>query len=296
MIDTDFPGGPRPAISARSKKQAMDWSLVLASQGIAAIINRTENGWELIVERNELQRAEAAIDQYITENRRWQWRRELPGVDLMFHWGAAWWVFGIVAFYYWSTVRFPAMKSAGMVENDAVRHGQWWRLFTAVTLHENPAHLIGNATTGFLLLGLVMARYGQGIGLLTAFMAGVAGNCAGALIYPANYGSLGASGMVTGALGMLTVQSFAHWRQSRFAAPFLSRAIAGGCLILVLIGFSPEADKVAHVAGFLAGAIFGAPLTLAPPAFLHRRAPNIISDLLLGAIVTMTWLAASRGH
>jgi rhomboid protease GluP len=290
MIDTQDMGGGPPAIPARSKRQAMDWSLVLASEGIAAIINQAESGWELIVDAPDYERAKAVLLLYRVENRGWRWRRELPGTGIDFHWAALLWVLGMAGFYYWSTVRFPWLKNEGMVDSEAVLRGQWWRLFTAVTLHENLPHLLGNAVTGFFLLGLAMARFGPGVALLAAFLAGVAGNCASVLADPSAHESLGASGMVTGALGLITVQSFAPWRKVRSAAPWWPRALAAGVLILVLIGFSPGVDVVAHVGGFVAGGIFGLALGWVRPATLHRDAPNVVSCLLLGMIVTAAWL------
>jgi membrane associated rhomboid family serine protease len=295
MDDTQNMDGLPPAIPARSKRQAMEWSLVLASQGIAAIINRAETGWELIIDGPEYERAKAVLSQYQIENRGWQWRRELPGTDVVFHWGGALWALGMAAFYWWSMVRCPWLKSAGMVDSRAVLGGQWWRLFTAVTLHENLPHLIMNAVTGFLLLGLAMARYGSGLAVLAAFLAGVAGNYASVMIDPAAHESLGASGMVTGALGLITVQSFAPSRKNRAAASFLPRAVAAGVLILVLIGFSPGTDMVAHVGGFLAGAALGLALGWVRPAALQRAAPNVAGGIVLGALVLATWLLAGGG-
>jgi membrane associated rhomboid family serine protease len=286
--------GPPPVIPARSKRQAMDWSLVLASQDIAVIINRGEAGWELIVDRQDYERAKAVLGQYQVENRGWRWRHEFPGTDVVFHWGGLFWALGLAAFYYLSMVRHPWLQRAGMVDSQAVLHGQWWRLFTAVTLHENLPHLVSNAVTGFLLLGLAMARFGPGVAVLAAFLAGAAGNYASVLIDPAAHESLGASGMVTGALGLITVQSFAPWRKNRAAASWLPRAMAAGVLILVLIGFSPGSDTVAHVGGFVAGAVFGLALGWVRPAALQRDAPNMAGSIVLGALVAATWLLASR--
>ncbi len=269
----------------------MDWSLALASQGIAATINRSEGRWELAIDPPDYTRALAVIRQYHLENRGWRWRPEWLGTDRVFHPGAALWVLGISAFYYWSVVRFPAMKSAGMVDRQAVLHGQWWRIFTAVTLHENLPHLLANAATGFLLLGLAMARYGAGVGTLAAFLAGAAGNCATLLFAPEDYYSLGASGMVTGALGLITVQSFTPWRQFRPTARWLPRAAAGGLLILVLIGFSPGSDEMAHVGGFVAGIAFGLALGWIRPAALQRPWLNAAALLALGSLLITAWHA-----
>jgi hypothetical protein len=93
-------------ISARSKRQAMEWGLVLASQGIEAVIDNSGEGWGLLVEWKDFDRAQASLKQYRLENRGWQWRQPMPETGLFFHWGSVGWVASIVAFYYWSAVRF----------------------------------------------------------------------------------------------------------------------------------------------------------------------------------------------
>ncbi len=87
------------------------------------------------------------------------------------------------------------------MDGAAVAHGQWWRLFTAIWLHADLAHLATNATIGLLLLGLAMGRYGTGAGLLAAYLAGAGGNLVAGLISLQPHRSLGASGMVIGCLG-----------------------------------------------------------------------------------------------
>jgi rhomboid protease GluP len=273
-----------PRIAVRSRKQAMDWGLVLASQGIEAIINRSEAGWELIVEAREYKRAQEALEQYRIENRGWKWKYPLPGSELVFHWGSVGWVVVIAAADYWSNLIWPPARSAGILDSRHPVSGEWWRLFTAMSLHQNLAHLMSNATTGFVLLGLAMARFGAGVALLAAFLAGAAGNAADLLIYSEPHRSLGASGMVTGALGLITSQSFAFWRKFRTGAKFLMRAAAGGVLILVLIGFEPDADIAAHVGGFGLGHV--------KPATLQRGPANILSMAAVVALFLATWLLA----
>jgi len=286
--------GPLSRIPARSRRLAMEWGLVLASQGLEAVIDNSTEGWGLLVEPQEYERAQAVLKQYRLENRGWPWRQPLPETGLVFHWGSLGWVAAIVAFFYWSAVRFPGLKSAGILDSEKVRQGQWWRLCTAVTLHENLPHLMANATTGFFLMGLAMARYGAGIGLLAAFLAGALGNVASLLLYSQPHLSLGASGMVMGALGLVTVQSFVFWRNRRPAGRFLFRAVAAGLMILALLGFSPESDVVAHVGGFIAGAIFGSALAYAPPARWQRAPSNVAAMLALAALLLAAWRLALR--
>src|SRR5687767_790910 len=89
-------------IYARSRRQVMDWSLVLASQAIESEILRDEHGWNLSVAASDYERAEKAIDLYRTENRGWNWKQNLPGSRLIFHWGSVFWVIAILWLYFWS--------------------------------------------------------------------------------------------------------------------------------------------------------------------------------------------------
>ena len=161
------PGHPRALQTAGD-----GLSLVLASQDIAATIQHTESGWVLSVDKPEFERARAALGQYQIENRGWQWRREWPGAGLVFHWGDTLWVLGIAAIYYWSMVRFPLMKDAGMVDS----FGQCWAAMvadvTAVTLHEN---LPASATPppGFCCWAWPWRGALTGVAALAAFLAGV---------------------------------------------------------------------------------------------------------------------------
>ncbi|HXR06777.1 MAG TPA: rhomboid family intramembrane serine protease [Candidatus Acidoferrum sp.] len=279
-------------IPARSRREVMDWSLVLASQEIEAMIVRTEAGWGLAVEEGDYERAQAALGQYRTENRGWRWKQRLPGSGLVFHRGAVVWAAGMAAFYYWTMVAFPQLQGAGIMDNEKVAAGQWWRLFTAITLHENLPHLAANALTGLLLLGLAMARYGPGVALLAAFIAGAAGNGLDLLIRSDDSQSLGASGMVTGALGMLSVHSFSLWRKYRAARILIMRGAAAGFLILVLIGFAPGSDIAAHVGGFLAGAVIGLALNAARPAAWQGGWVNVAGALALAALLAVAWREA----
>src|SRR5881628_1268379 len=88
-------------IPTRSRQQALDWSLVLVSQGIESTIQRIpENGgWQLVVDRDNCQRAVQALRQYKVENRSPVWRQTLPWKGLIFDWGnLAWFLFLAIVF------------------------------------------------------------------------------------------------------------------------------------------------------------------------------------------------------
>lgn len=176
------------------------------------------------------------------------------------------------------------------MDASAVAHGQWWRLFTAIYLHADVAHLAANAGIGFLLLGLTMGRFGTGIGLLAAFIAGAGGNIAALLIYPEGHRSLGASGMVMGCVGLLAAQSFsisknpASWK-------YTVSGVAGGIMLFALMGLAPGTDVVAHLGGFVSGLVLGIVLTVIP-RLAQNTAANIIAGSAFSLLTILTWRLA----
>jgi len=281
-------------ITARSERQAMDWSLVLMSQGIESTIEcppETQQ-WQLTVARPEYQRAIQAIRQFHIENRRGVWVREIPWSGLLFDGRAIVWALVVIAVFFLNEAYGGALERAGLMSNALVAKGEWWRLFTAVTLHGDLGHLVVNLTTGFLLVGLAMGAYGPGIGLLAAWLAGVGGNLAGLIFYGANHQSLGASGVVLGALGLITVESLGL--RGSAVRDLIVRALCGGFLLLVLLGFSPDprTDVLAHVGGFASGMILGAPVAFWRDRLSKRldHAALVVFALLLPG----TWTMALR--
>jgi rhomboid protease GluP len=281
-------------ITARSRRQAMDWSLVLASQEIHPIIRESpETGsWMLLVERASYERAMEAIKSYRAENQGWNWRKELPGSDLELHWGVVGWSL-FLAFVHWLvTFATPQLAVQGRMDNLLVQKGAWYRLFTAVLLHGDLAHLFANITFGVLILGLAMARFGWGVTLLTTYLAGAVGNVFGLLLYDKPYTGLGASGMMMGALGLLCIHSIGLWRKSPKSARYILSGIIAGFMIFVLFGLDPKSDIIAHFGGFLAGLLAGALLGFIEPKKLEAERINTLCFLLLVAMIVLTWSLA----
>ena len=200
-------------IPVRSHRQAMDWSLVLASQGIETTIEESGEGggWGLLVASQDCEKALKALRQYRLENRDWPWRQSLPWPETHFDWGSVAWAALLILFHWFGSVH-PGFQAAGIMDTTAVFSGQWWRVFTAMMLHADVAHLAANLSIGIVLFGLAMGRYGTGTGLLAAYLAGAAGNVASLLLNAKPFNGLGASGMVMGALGLLAAQSLASRR------------------------------------------------------------------------------------
>jgi membrane associated rhomboid family serine protease len=284
-------------IWVESEQQALDWSLVLASQEIGSVLlapSQETPSWRLVIEMGDMARAQEAIDKFRAENRGWTLRQRLPWSGLLFHWGALFWALSMVLFHAGARWAGPTWTNAGMMDSAAVRGGAWWRLFTAVTLHQDVGHLMANATIGFILLGLAMARFGAGWALLVTYLAGGAGNYLAFLLDPMTHRSLGASGMVMGALGLVAVQSLGVWRDQRSARRLFATGVFAGMLLFILLGTDPRSDVLAHAGGFIGGVLLGAVLLRVPDRWQQSGKANGVTIAVTAALVLWTWHLALR--
>jgi membrane associated rhomboid family serine protease len=282
-------------IPTRSKRQAMDWSLVLVSQGIETTIDfAEESGWRLLVPEQDYRRAVDILEQYRIENRDWPWRQRISPKGVLFDWGSLGWVF-LISFFFWiETHSGVEFRDAGLMDAVAVTHGEWWRLFTAIFLHANLGHLAMNASIGFILLGLTMGNFGTGIGLLAAYVAGAGGNIATWLVFSAGHLSLGASGMVMGCVGLLAAQSISSRPGTPNRIRYALSSLIGGLMLFALLGLSPESDVLAHLGGFVSGLALGSLLVVN-----RRLAQNTTANVLAGIVFCLLvilpwWLALSK--
>jgi membrane associated rhomboid family serine protease len=280
---------PTATIQAQSQRQAMDWSLVLISQGIEAIIEKAEQGYFLVIPAENYDAALDAIRKYRAENRSWPWRHVVFKQGLIFDWASLAWVVLIVVFH-WLNSRFD-LTTRGLMDSTAVVRGEWWRLFTAVWLHNDIGHLATNAVIGFVLLGLTMGRFGVGLALAGACLTGVGGNLFawGGAAQP--HRSLGASGMVMGCLGMLAIQSLVLWRRSPHARKLALASLGGGVFLFLLLGSAPGTDLLAHLGGFLSGLLVGTAL-LSLDRAIHKTVTNIVAGIIFILLVIVPWYFA----
>jgi membrane associated rhomboid family serine protease len=279
-------------LPCRSRRQAADWSLALISQGIESELARTDQGWGLLLDAVLADEAKAVITQYRRENRHWyryfQTTPDSPG----FHPGVFLWALLLVGVHVGSSLAPLELRAAGMTDTEQLLDGQYWRLWTSVSLHADLRHLIGNLTFGTLLLGFAMARFGGGWAQLVALLCGVVGNIVSAAVHGLDHHGLGASGMVMAALGMLAVGSVQPGQAGVPFRAWLFRSVLGAALLFVLIGLDPGSDVVAHAAGFAAGGAAGVLLNAMPTNLRTSPRANHLAALLALAMLVAAWSAA----
>ena len=141
----------------------------------------------------------------------------------------------------------------GAIDNAAIlKQGQWWRLITALTLHADLAHLLGNCLIGGMVIHLLgrMIGYGQSWLLLT--FTGSLGNLCNILFREDPHLSVGFSTAVFAAIGLLTGLQLGRTAVRSFKALLLPLG-AGAGLLAFLGSAGVRTDLGAHFFGFVCG-------------------------------------------
>ena len=276
--------------------RAEELALVLTAQAIESRVRFEPQGWILSVAADSVAAAELELAAYVAEAPRGAARVAAPASR-----GRPW--PGIVA--YVAVIMAVALAAGslafgvdwlarGGMNGARLFAGEWWRPITALTLHADAAHLLGNAFFGSFF-GYSVARYlGGGVGWLAILAGGSLGNLANALLLGAAHRSIGASTAVFAALGLLTA-----WCWRRGFPPGASRRerfapVVAGIGLLAFTGAGGVGTDVgAHLTGFVTGFVGG--LSLARFGTPRSRAAQLGCGIAALAAVALAWAAALVG-
>ena len=337
VIDTDTPGFLRrvlqhtwidlvPLVRGEggpdlSHREGQLWALVLSSRHVPHRLHQRSRaeggGYTVQVQQWFADRAVNEITLYFEENRP-DWRG-VNLVDLRPVSGLEPTLFGLglLVLFYWVYNRtFPGLGlysdlwvDLGSADASRILSGEWWRLATALTLHANGPHVVGNAAIGGVFIWLAARRIGCGLTWALTVLAGVLGNLCNSLVLGVHHDSIGFSTATFGAAGVLAaispfgVGGGLHGLGSgsvvRRFLRFTHTALVpfgAGLGLLAMLGAGKETDLGAHFFGFAAGLGLGC-----GAGFLTTRfgLPGKVADgwlyaTGLGAFVlawTWAWLA-----
>ena len=165
-------------------------------------------------------------------------------------------------------VRLDAFHT-GELDAARVQSGQWWRAWTALTLHLSGPHLAANLGAGIWFGYLAGRQLGVGVAWLLIVFGGGIANLLEGLFGPPWHQSVGASTAVFTALGLMAAYT---WRDRlRLPQRWVQRwgPLVAGIVLLGWLGTAgKETDVMAHVLGFGIGVLLGA--TAALPAVSRR--------------------------
>jgi membrane associated rhomboid family serine protease len=181
----------------------------------------------------------------------------------------------------------------GELDAARVQSGQWWRAWTALTLHLDVGHLIANLGAGVWFGYLAARALGSGMSWLLIVNGAALANWLEAELGPASHRAVGASTAVFTALGMLA----AHAWRTRFHVPQRwalrwAPLVAGVVLLGWLGSGGEETDLVAHATGFVVGVLVGATAALPRVEPVLRRVPQWLAGLAAVASILGAWACA----
>ena len=274
------------------KRDCDERLLVLTAVGVAGIVVLGEGEFRLEVDQADAAYALQHLLQYEAEN-----RARPPPPPPPYIYPHAW--IGCL-FYVLVLVGVAAALSHGVARLDAfdvgeldaqrVQGGQWWRAWTALTLHLDGPHLAANLLAGVWFGYLAATQMGGGTAWFLAVTGAALANLLEGLYAPPQHHSVGASTAVFALLGAMSAFS---WRE-RFASPqrWARRwgPLIAGVILLGWTGSSGEGtDVIAHLGGFAVGALLGASVALPALQGALRRLPQWLPGLAALASLALAW-------
>jgi rhomboid protease GluP len=285
--------------AALSKRQVRLWALVLDSRFIPCCINYNGAVWQLLVPPEHLDSARGELRLYEEKNRLWPppfptarklIENTLPTISVLI----------LLATFHNLTLLGLSIPERGIIDlneigaADAAKilEGEWWRLATALTLHADLTHLLGNLAIGGVFIILLCRELGSGLAWSLLLGTGILGNLLNAWVQSPVHRSVGASTAVFGAVGLMAAISAVRYRHQLRRHWFIP--IAAGLALLAILGTEGKnTDLGAHLLGFASGTLLGL-LTEHLTGKFGRpgRILNVLLAFIGAGVVLIAWWAA----
>jgi rhomboid protease GluP len=284
--------------SAPGRAQCDDRAFMLSAVHIPSVVEAVSGGYVVRVPH-----AQAAF----ATHHLWQYEQELRSRPRMPTTGTTSWPNAWVGSALYVAVLVLAatmvvrgwgpldMFARGTLDAAAVQAGQWWRAFTALTLHVDIVHLMMNLGAGTAIGYLASRQMGVGTAwVLTVLGAGLANFTEALLSVPAHQ-SVGASTAVFAALGLLAAHSWRiHGVHAKTSLRRRAPIIAGAALLGFLGTAGEGTNLVAHLFGFVYGAALGVLAAQPAVARWFARIPQWGYGVLALGAIGLSWFLALR--
>jgi membrane associated rhomboid family serine protease len=285
-------------------RKVSELALVIKALGVPHGISSRADGYYFLVPAARAARVRAALSEYEDENRNWPPRpapRERlpfagsPRLPLLYAG-----VLGVLFLLSGAAASHSAWFDVGTSVSARIARGEVYRAVTALTLHADAGHLLGNVGGGAVFLWATARRLGAGKAALLTLAAGTIGNLANALLHVLRHqphASIGASTAVFGVVGILVGTQARRNREvgtrkwTDVAGPWV-----GGAAILGMLGASEHSDLWAHFFGLVAGAALGLVFARPQTRASEARWVQPVLALVTVAILAGSWaIAFARG-
>jgi membrane associated rhomboid family serine protease len=289
---TDQPDTPGMITGTREYLQTC--SLVLNSVGIRHSID--QNHSILTVPAPYAKAAERQLSLYFKENKGWPERPEPANIPSSTETPPTLVMIGGLAIFYlvtgpWADKTF--WFESGAVHSQAIlEQGEWWRLITALTLHADQVHLLGNCVIGGFLVHMLCKTIGPGLGWLSLITCGALGNLLNIIVRDQAHLSVGFSTSIFAAIGLFSGLQILTRRRTKLREILVP--LGAGAGLLAMLGAEGErTDLGAHFFGFACGVVVGFVMNrfdLQKIIDNHQLQEKLFVLTLL--IIVISWMAA----
>ncbi len=203
-------------------------------------------------------------------------------------------VVGFLALIYnssgpWSAESIWFVRGAGD-STQILQSGEYYRLVTALTLHADPVHLMGNCFLAAFLLHFYFAITGNGIGLFLLLLTAGSANFINVAVHGSGHNFVGFSTAVFSVIGIICI---AEYRTTAKTLPFFVPIMAGVSLLALLGAGGGRTDLGAHLFGLGTGLFAGFLLRVPFLKQIRFSFPvQVAAGFLSVFIVWICWLQA----
>lgn len=292
----DLPPGNEIVLQTDRRKHFQESRLVLEAVGIPVDVYQNDGEWALVVDGAFAEKAREELATYQAESSSATASPPKRFVPRPGAWpGVVGYVSIIVILFYWSMQAAFGLDwfGAGEMRADKAFAGEWWRLFTALTLHVDFGHIFSNVVFGSLFGLLAGQAFGGGVAWLAILLAGGLGNYLAALVKVAPAPSIGASTAAFAALGIIAAHSLHSTLKDPGGSLKRWSPLIGGLMLFAFLGVGDErTDTTAHFTGGLTGMLVGAALQCLPGSFIRSKFAQQLCGFASLALLITAWVLA----
>lgn len=174
--------------------------------------------------------------------------------------------------------------TAGTAVAERILSGEWWRAATAMTLHGDLMHVIGNVLAALIFFGPLGRWVGAGVAAWATVTGAFLANLTTAAIEKHDFASVGASTATFAALGVLAgLQVTRRLRGGRFDKRRAWISAGAALALFAMLGSDsqskmstgPGIDVWGHLTGLGFGLVLGLGLGAVPPRLWLRPRPRL---------------------
>jgi membrane associated rhomboid family serine protease len=180
----------------------------------------------------------------------------------------------------------------GSADAGRILEGEVWRAATALTLHADLAHVLSNAAAAAVFVSALSSMTGAGMAFALFIVAGTGGNLVNAFFQGPPHVVVGASTAIFGAVGILGGVGLVKRRRQSASRRGAWMPLAAALALLAMLGTGTgRVDVLAHLFGFLIGAVLGVLCAVVTPG-----RPTLPSQWICGGaaavLLVSCWMLA----